>query len=121
MEYYENRLKMLDTYPTQMLLDKFHLATAGLYYTGKSDACQCFRCHVKLSAWEREDVVLKEHYKLAPSCEYIKMIDAPQQCQPGFTFGSSASIGGFGTETGLFVDPKRFQNWRDNANRDEPM
>ena len=49
MEYYEKRLKTCDTYPTQMLPDKFELARAGLYYTGKSDICECFRCHVKLS------------------------------------------------------------------------
>ena len=124
MEYYENRLKTFDTYPKQMLPDKFQLARTGLYYTGKSDVCQCFRCHVKLSAWEREDDAIKEHYKWAPNCEYIKMICAPPQRQPGFTFGSNASLGGFGTGSGLFVkplDPKRFQNWRDNANRDEPM
>ena len=42
MEYYENRLRTFDTYPKQMLPDK----------TGKSDVCQCFRCHVKLSGNE---------------------------------------------------------------------
>ena len=31
MEYYENRLKTCDTYPKQMLPDKFELARAGLY------------------------------------------------------------------------------------------
>ena len=36
MEYYENRLKTFDTYPKQMLPDKYQLARAGLYYTGKS-------------------------------------------------------------------------------------
>ena len=62
MEHYKNRLKTVDTYPKQMLPDKIQLARAGLYYTGKSDVCQCFRCHVKLSAWERDDEAIKEHY-----------------------------------------------------------
>ena len=35
MEYYENRLRTFDTYPKQMLPDKFHLARAGLYDMGK--------------------------------------------------------------------------------------
>ena len=46
MEYYENRLRTFDTSPKQILPDKNQLARAGLYYTGKSDICQCFRCHV---------------------------------------------------------------------------
>ena len=55
MEYYEARLKTFYVYPKQMLPDKFQLARAGLFYTGKSDICQCFRCNVKLCAWERND------------------------------------------------------------------
>ena len=77
MEYYENRLSTFDTYPKQMLPDKIQLARAGLYYTGKSDVCQCFQCHVKLSAWERDDDAIKEHYKWSPQCEYIKMVGSP--------------------------------------------
>ena len=96
MEYYDSRLKTFDTYPKQMLPDKFHLARAGLYFTGKSVVCQCFRCHVKLSAWEREDDAIKELHKWAPSYDYIKMVGAPPQQQQGFTFGSSVSLGGSG-------------------------
>ena len=81
MEYYENRLKTFDTYPKQMLPDKIQLARAGLDYTGKSDVCQCFLCHVKLSAWEPDDDAIKEHYKWSPQCEYIKMLGAPQKKQ----------------------------------------
>ena len=55
MEYYENRLSTFATDPRQVLLDKFQLARAGLHYTGKSDICQCFQCHVKLSSWKRDD------------------------------------------------------------------
>ena len=59
-KYYENRLRTFDTYPKQMFPDKFQLARAGLYHTGKSDICQCFRCHVKLSSWERDDDAIIE-------------------------------------------------------------
>lgn len=122
MEFYESRLKTFDTYPKQMLPDKYQLARAGLYYTGKSDVCQCFSCHVKLSAWERDDDAIKEHFKWSPNCTYIKMVGAPPQIQTGFTFGSSVSLGGFGTGSNNFVKtlaPKHFQNWRDN--RDKPI
>lgn len=122
MEFFENRLNSFDTYPKQMVPDKYQLARAGLYYTGKSDLCQCFSCHVKLSAWEPDDDAIKEHYKWSPNCTYIKMVGAPPQRQTGFSFGSSSPLGGFGTGSNNFVrtlDPKHFQNWRDN--RDEPM
>ena len=91
MEYYENRLRTFDTYPKQMLRDKFQLARAGLYYTGKSDICQCIRCHVKLSSWERDDDAIKEHFKWSSNCEYMKMVAAPPPRQP-----SETSFGGFG-------------------------
>ena len=109
MEYYENRLKTFDTYPKQMLPDKIQLARAELYYNGKSDVCQCFRCHVKLSSWERDDDAIKEHYKWSPQCEYIKMVEV----------GSSApSFGGFGTGSSNMVKPldtKTFHIWRENG------
>ena len=80
---------------------------------GKSDVCQCFRCHVKLSAWERDDDAIKEHYKWSPQCEYIKMVGSPPPRPPGYRFGSSPpSFGGFGTGSSNMVkpvDPKVFQ------------
>ena len=74
MEYYKNRLKTYDTYHKQILPDKFELARAGLYYTEKSDLCECLRCHVKLSSWERDDDAIKEHIKWSLNCEYMEMI-----------------------------------------------
>jgi hypothetical protein len=88
MEYYENRLKTFDSYPKQILPDKYELASAGLYYSGKSDMCECFRCHIKLSEWVRSDNALREHYKWSPNCKYIKIVGAPQQ--------KPTPIGGFG-------------------------
>ena len=87
-----------------MLPDKIQLARAELYYTGKSDVCQCFLFHVKLIAWERDDDAIKENYKWSPQCEYIKMVGAPQKT--GFTFGSStSSFEEFGTGSSNFVKP----------------
>ena len=121
MEYYEKRLNTFDTYPKQMLPEKIQLARAGLYYTEKSDVCQCFLCHVKLNAWEQDDDTIKEHYKWSPQCEYIKMVGAPQKT--GFTFGSNtSSFGEFGTGPSNFVkplDPKTVHIWSKNS--DEPM
>ena len=118
MEYYENRLKTFETYPKQVLPDKIQLARAGLYYSGKSDMCQCFRCHVKLSSWERDHIAIKEHYKWSPQCEYIKMVRAPPPQSPVYKVGSSVpSFGGFGTGSSNMVkplDPKTFHIWREN-------
>ena len=118
LEYYENRLKTFDTYPKQMLPDKIQLARAGLYYSGKSDMCQCFRWHVKLSAWERDDDAIKEHYKWSPQCEYIKMVGGPPPQSSGYKVGSSAPyFGGLGTGSSNMVkplDPKTFHIWREN-------
>ena len=121
MEYYENRLRTFDTYPKQMLPDKFQLARSGLYYTGKSDICQCFRCHIKLSSWERDENAIKEHFKWSSNCEYMKMVATPPPQQPGFMLGSSASsLGGFGRRGSSnmmkSVDPKVFQPWREIIN-----
>ena len=120
MEYYENRLSTFATYPKQMLPDKFQLARAGLYYTGKSDICQCFQCHVKLSSWKRDDDPTKEHFKWSRNCKDMKMIEAPQQRHSGFTFGSSAtSFGGFEMGSSNMMkplDPKVFQTWREDRN-----
>ena len=79
-----------------MLPDKFQLARAGLYYTGKTGICQCFQCHVKFSSWERDDNPTKENFKWSKNCMYMKMIEAPPQRHSGFTFGLSVtSFGGF--------------------------
>ena len=114
MEYYENRLRTFDTYPKQMLLDKFQLARAGLYYMGKSDICQCFRCYVKLKSWERGDDAIKEHFKWSLNCEYTKMVapspprQTSEQLFGGFEMGSSNMI--------KTLDPKAFQTWREIRN-----
>ena len=79
MEYYENRLKTFETYPKQMLPDKIQLARAGLYYTGKLDVCQCFLCHVKLNAWERDDDAIKEHFNGRLNANTSKWWERPKK------------------------------------------
>jgi hypothetical protein len=106
MNYYENRLKTFDTYPKQMLPDKYQLAKAGLFYTGKSDLCECFQCHVKLSAWDREDDAMKEHFKWSPNCEYIKIVGIPNQS--GLTERVKSSTDTIGSLTGANLFVKRF-------------
>ena len=124
LEYYENRLKTFDTYQKQMLPDKMQLARAGLgYIIVENRTCaNCFRCHVKFNAWERDDDAIKEHYKWSPQCEY-KVVGAPPPQPPGYKVGSSApSFGGFGTGSSNMVkplDPNTFHIWRES--RDGPM
>jgi hypothetical protein len=74
MEYYENRLRTFETYPKQMLPDKYQLARVGFYYTKESDIVICFRCRVKVSSWERDDIAGVEHLKWSPNCDFMKMI-----------------------------------------------
>ncbi|XP_060566813.1 baculoviral IAP repeat-containing protein 8-like [Ruditapes philippinarum] len=117
MEYYENRLKTFDTYPKQILPDKYQLARAGFYYTKEADIVVCFRCGVKLSQWEPHDNPSTEHLKWSPNCKYMKMIGPEKQAYLGtgglfsnvhkyrtsFGFGTnsnSAPSFGFGSETG---------------------
>ena len=107
-------MRTFETYPKQMLPDKFQLAKAGLYYTGKSDICQCFQCHIKLSFWERDYDAIKEHFKWSSNCENMKMVAAPPPRQTSVT-----SFGGFGVGSSNMMeplDPKVFQTKREPRN-----
>ncbi|XP_045205980.2 E3 ubiquitin-protein ligase XIAP-like [Mercenaria mercenaria] len=118
MEYYENRLKTFETYPKQMLPNKYELASAGLFYSGKSTYANVFRCHVKLSAWERSDCALREHFKWSPNCEYIRIVGAPQQIQySGFgTITATRPSGGFGAFSSTTTGANLFANNRCSTN-----
>lgn len=108
----------------QMLPDKYQLASSRLYYTVKSDVCQCFRCHVKLSEWDRNDEAIKQHYKSSSNCDYIKLIGVSRQKQTWSTFGVSPQMDGFGTGSSNFMrrlDQAHSQNRWDNASRDGPI
>ncbi|XP_052814217.1 baculoviral IAP repeat-containing protein 3-like [Mya arenaria] len=71
MEYYENRLRTFDTYPPQMVPDKYEVAKAGFYYTGLSDRVICFRCDIKLKDWEKYDNAMNEHDKCLAKAEFF--------------------------------------------------
>lgn len=102
MEYYENRLRTFDTYPPQMVPDKYELAKAGFYYTGLSDRVICFRCDIKLKDWDKSDNALNEHEKWSPDCQYLKMVGVPKRSllgQCGFRFKSKITPNMFVRQT----------------------
>ena len=72
--YYEHRLRTFDTWPKQMIPNKYDLAQQGFVYTGQSDKVTCFQCGVVLKDWERTDDPWIEHSKWSPHCDYLKMI-----------------------------------------------
>lgn len=61
MNYYEERLNTFDNYPKQMLPNKYELAKAGCYYTGKADVVTYFRCQIFVRDSERGDNAMNEH------------------------------------------------------------
>ena len=73
-QYYEYRLKTFDSWPTQILPNKYALAKNGFIYTGVGDKVKCFKCDVELKDWERTDEPRIEHCKWSPACDYLKMI-----------------------------------------------
>ena len=73
-QYYENRLKTFDNWPTQILPNKYALAKNGFIYTGVGDKVKCFKCGIELKDWERTDEPRIEHCKWSPACDYLKMI-----------------------------------------------
>ena len=74
LKFYEDRLNTFDTWPLQIVPNKYQLASAGFTYTGKSDIVECFSCELRLDRWKKEDDPVKEHTKLSPNCYFIKMI-----------------------------------------------
>ncbi|MET0103904.1 MAG: baculoviral IAP repeat-containing protein [Sedimenticola sp.] len=73
-KYYEDRLKTFDSWPKQMMPNKYDLAKCGFTYTGTGDNVKCFHCGIHLKDWERTDNPWNEHYKWSPACNYLKMI-----------------------------------------------
>ena len=100
MEYYENRLRTFDTYPPQMVPDKYELAKSGFYYTGLADKVICFRCDIKLKDWEKNDNAMNEHEKWSPNCEYLKMVGVPKR---SLLNGGSGFNQNSGITPGMFV------------------
>ena len=70
----EDRLGTFNTWPKQMMPDKYSLSEAGFYYSGWSDIAVCAFCNLRLSEWHAKDLPMNEHLIHAPNCTYLKMI-----------------------------------------------
>ena len=113
-KYYEQRLNTFETWPKQMIPDKYSLAKSGFVYAGQGDKVRCFQCGVGINQWERTDDVWTEHNKWSPNCEYLKMV--------GYNVNVSQNkgFGGFGQpkpSAGTFGLPKpnSFKNTNTNT------
>ncbi|XP_052088837.1 baculoviral IAP repeat-containing protein 3-like [Mytilus californianus] len=65
---YSTRLESYENWPSDHHLKPNDLASAGLYYKGSEDKCQCFMCGGILAEWEMEDIPKDEHKKWFPKC-----------------------------------------------------
>lgn len=65
---YIDRLESYENWPSDHHFKPEELASAGLYYKGSGDKCQCFMCGGILEEWEKEDIPKKEHKKWFPKC-----------------------------------------------------
>jgi hypothetical protein len=72
--FYEVRLTTFNAWPKQIVPNKYSLAKAGLFYSGKSDKCICTFCNLRLAEWSTTDVPLDEHFRHSPDCIFLKMI-----------------------------------------------
>ena len=73
-QYYAERLRTFETWPKQMIPDKYSLAKYGFIYTGQGDQTRCFRCKLVLKEWERTDLPYREHRRWSPHCDFLNMI-----------------------------------------------
>ena len=92
--YYEKRLETFETWPKQMVPDKYALAKSGFVYTGQGDKVKCFQCGVGVNDWERTDDPWTEHRKWSSNCEYLKMIGGGQTVpnnKPKLLFGKDVT------------------------------
>lgn len=65
---YSERLESFKNWPSDHFLKPEDLASAGLYYKGETDKCQCFMCGGILAEWELEDEPESEHKKWFKKC-----------------------------------------------------
>ena len=74
MVYYRDRLISFNNWPVQLRQNKHALASAGFYYTNKSDIVKCFSCGLRIGQWLKCNDVWKEYYNWSPYCPYINMV-----------------------------------------------
>lgn len=75
MRYEEKRLRSFQGFPSSCPVQPAELAQAGFYFTGKSDAVQCFSCHIALRGWEKGDTAEGEHRRHNPFCSFLNGTD----------------------------------------------
>lgn len=80
-----DRLATFDEWPLQIKQRPEELASAGFFYTGKSDAVVCFHCDLGLNRWETTDNPFEEHLKHAKFCNYIN--EKKTHSPPSFEVG----------------------------------
>jgi hypothetical protein len=71
MRYEEKRLSSFQGFPPSCPVQPAELARAGFYFTGRSDAVQCFSCHIALRGWETGDTAEEEHRRHNPFCPLL--------------------------------------------------
>lgn len=76
---YKQRLISLQSWPKEKFQKKEDLAAAGFFYRGFLDQTFCYYCGMGLTSWEPTDDPMQEHIKWAPSCQFIKKIQARKQ------------------------------------------
>ncbi|XP_071134205.1 putative inhibitor of apoptosis [Mytilus edulis] len=65
---YSQRLESYVNWPIDHHLKPDELASAGLYYKGSGDKCQCFLCGGILEEWDKGDIPTVEHKKWFAKC-----------------------------------------------------
>jgi hypothetical protein len=74
LKLYENRLQTFESWSQQIQPNKYELASAGFYYTGRGDIVQCFSCAIRLNQWKKTDDPMKEHGIHSKNCLFLKMV-----------------------------------------------
>lgn len=77
----ENRMETLMLWPSKTH-SPYQMATAGFYYTGRSDRVRCFSCGLLVERWAQGMPPLTLHKQLMPNCPFIKGIAESEQAGP---------------------------------------
>ncbi|WBB27241.1 IAP-3 [Mythimna sequax nucleopolyhedrovirus] len=70
---YQSRLDTFknNEWPAAIPISPDELATAGFFYTGKSDRVKCFACDGGLKEWTKGDDAFKLHARWFDRCSYV--------------------------------------------------
>lgn len=70
---YQSRLTTFESkeWPSTIPVSPHELATAGFFYTGKSDRVKCFACDGGLKEWTKGDDPFKLHARWFDRCSYV--------------------------------------------------